>query len=154
MSEKEQSNSDQLQPPHSSLQGIASETDSVKSNTTMMTEHQINQNVNPKTGSPEETKETTEDSPLITQIINLAEYIAKQINEKFEPYDALQEIIRFFDNQFSEIWEILRQNKALKVTFYKQVFKNVVDKMLNEKIINSVEVSQISYNIGFIQYLH
>ncbi len=154
MSEKEQSNSDQLQPTHSSLLGIGSETDSVKSNITMMTEHQVNQNVNPKTGSPEETKETTEDSPLITQIISMADYIVKQITDRFEPYDVLQEIIRIFDNQLSEIWEILRQNKALKVTFYKQVFKNVADKMLNEKIINSVEVSQICYNIGFIQYLH
>jgi hypothetical protein len=41
MSEKEQSNSDQLQQPQNSLQGIASETDSVKSNTTMLSE-QIN----------------------------------------------------------------------------------------------------------------
>ena len=143
MSEKEQSNSDQLQQPQNSLQGIASETDSVKSNTTMLSE-QINQNANPRTGQPEETKETAFDSPLITQISELADYIAKQIDAKYEPEPAIKELNRYFDNQFSEIWEILKINKALRITFYKQVFKCVSDKMLNEKMIQGVEVSQIS----------
>jgi hypothetical protein len=64
----------------------------------MMTENQINQNVNPKTGQPEETKESTDDSPLITQIIELADYIVKQIDARYEPEAAIKELNRYFDN--------------------------------------------------------
>jgi hypothetical protein len=46
MSEKEQSNADQLhQQPHSSFQGITSETESIKSNATMTTENQVIESV-------------------------------------------------------------------------------------------------------------
>jgi hypothetical protein len=45
MSEKEQSNSDQLHQPQNSLQGIVSETDSIKSNVTMLTENQVIESV-------------------------------------------------------------------------------------------------------------
>jgi hypothetical protein len=49
----------------------------------------------------------------------LADYIAKQIDAKYEPEPAIKELNRYFDNQFSEIWEILKINKALRITFYK-----------------------------------
>ena len=112
----------------------------------MLTENHANESEQPKTNQQEETKEA-EAQPLIAQIIELADYIVKRIEDKYEPEAAIKELNRYFDNQFPEIFEVLAADKEIKAKFYKLVFKNVSDKMLNEKMIQGEEVSSISFTL-------
>jgi uncharacterized protein YajQ (UPF0234 family) len=94
MSENGHSNSD-LQH-HQLNQGLLSETESSKSNITIVTDS----NASVKTDinlQVEETKVTTEAPPLLQQIVELAEYITKQIDAKYEPDAAIKELNRYLD---------------------------------------------------------
>lgn len=89
----------------------------------------------------EETKETSEVQPLLAQIIELADHIVKQIDAKYEPDLAIKELNKYLDLQCQQIWEVISANNETKVNFYNKVFKAVAEKMLNEKMIQGVGVS-------------
>ena len=82
---------------------------------------------------------------LVTHMSKLAESIVKQINDRYEPDQEIRQLNELIETYFKQLWGYLSVNKEAKLIFYKNVLKEVSDKMLAEKLIQKVNVSIISY---------
>ena len=86
-----------------------------------------------KIDSVEESKAST----IMSDVIELATQIAKDIEGKLEPIDKLERINQLLHNHHEALWQQILsvESKQVKREFYHKVFKAVSEKMLNERVL-------------------